>query len=127
MPHQATLALSCCEGRVAPSSTREAGAAGVLDKDGFVGEPAEAVRRVLRGETVTAPALAAAGRRPCVSGNPYSSRSAREAARWSSKFWRYAAKTAGSSYLRSASSLYRSALSVYVWLPVKTILLSGPL
>lgn len=41
----------------------EAGAAGFLVKDGPVGELAEAVRKVLRGETVIDPALAADGPR----------------------------------------------------------------
>ncbi|MDX2291713.1 MULTISPECIES: response regulator [Streptomyces] len=41
---------------------REAGAAGFLVKDGPVEELAEAVRKVLRGETVVDPALAAAAR-----------------------------------------------------------------
>ncbi|MFH8987105.1 response regulator [Streptomyces sp. NPDC017940] len=42
----------------------EAGAAGFLVKDGPVGELAEAIRAVLRGETVVDPALAAAGPGP---------------------------------------------------------------
>lgn len=53
---------------------REAGAAGLLVKDGPVAELASAVRQVLRGETVVDPALAAAHEQedaPEGKGTPY--------------------------------------------------------
>ncbi|NBE52369.1 response regulator [Streptomyces sp. YC537] len=51
-----------------------AGAAGFLVKDGPVGELAEAIRQVLRGETVIDPALAAASRTDTDTGTGAASR-----------------------------------------------------